>query len=97
MSPASPTAIDDAAIPRFPHGVRFREDKARGRFILVGPERIFNADDIATEILKRCDGRKSFGEILLELTEVFTADASVIRPDVESFLGDLREKGMVEL
>jgi pyrroloquinoline quinone biosynthesis protein D len=97
MSPIAPVPIDDAAIPRFPHGVRFREDKARGRFILVGPERIFNADDVATEILKRCDGRKSFGEILSELTEVFTADADVIRPDVESFLGDLRDKGMVEL
>ncbi|KQT45231.1 pyrroloquinoline quinone biosynthesis protein PqqD [Aureimonas sp. Leaf454] len=97
MSAAPSSAIDDAAVPRFPHGVRFREDKARGRFILVGPERIFNADDVATEILKRCDGRKSFGEILFELTEVFTADASVIRPDVESFLADLRQKGMVEL
>ncbi|KQT66220.1 pyrroloquinoline quinone biosynthesis protein PqqD [Aureimonas sp. Leaf460] len=97
MSPVLSTTIDDAVVPRFPHGVRFREDKARGRFILVGPERIFNADDVATEILKRCDGRKSFGEILFELTEVFTAEASVIRPDVESFLGDLRDKGMVEL
>ena len=89
--------IDDAVIPRFPHGVRFREDKARSGFILVAPERIFNADDVAVEILKRCDGRRSFGEILLELTEVFTADVSVIRPDVESFLEDLRQKGMVEL
>lgn len=91
------TAIADDTVPRLPHGVRFREDKTRGQFILVGPERIFNADQVATEILKRVDGKTTFGDILRQLTEAFTADETTIRPDVESFLIELRDKQMVTL
>ena len=89
--------ISGDVVPRFPHGVRFREDKARGQFILVAPERIFNADEVSVEILRRIDGRATLAEILDQLCEVFTADLSVIRPDVESFLLDLQSKQMVEL
>ena len=91
------TAIPDDTVPKLPHGVRFREDKVRGAFILVGPERIFNADGVAKEILQRVDGRASIGDIVRQLGEVFAADAAVIRPDVESFLIDLRDKQMVTL
>ena len=91
------TGIADDVVPRFPHGVRFREDKARGTFILVAPERIFNADEVSVEILKRVDGKTRFDGILAALAELFTADLSVIRPDVESFLLDLQSKQMVEL
>lgn len=91
------TAISDHVVPRFPHGVRFREDKARSAFILVAPERIFQADEVSVEILKRIDGKTSFGDLLLQLSEIFAADLAVIRPDVESFLTDLQSKQMVEL
>jgi pyrroloquinoline quinone biosynthesis protein D len=90
-------SIPDGTVPRLPHGVRFREDKARGQHILVGPERIFNADEVATQILLRIDGKASFGEIVEGLTQVFAADRDTIRPDVESFLLDLAEKQMVAL
>ncbi len=91
------SGIANDVIPKLPHGVRFREDKMRGQFILVGPERIFNADQVATEIIKRVDGQTTFGDILRQLTEAFTADEATIRPDVESFLIDLRDKQMVTL
>lgn len=91
------SALADHVVPTLPHGVRFREDKARGGFILVGPERIFNADDVSAEILKRIDGHTSLAEIVQQLTEVFAADADTIRPDVESFLQDLADKQMVTL
>jgi pyrroloquinoline quinone biosynthesis protein D len=91
------TEIADTTIPKLPHGVKFREDKVRGNFILVGPERIFNADDVATEILKRVDGKSDFGTIVRSLAEVFAADEATIRPDVASFLVDLSDKQMVTL
>ena len=91
------SALADGIVPRFPHGVRFREDKARGAFILVAPERIFNADEVSVEILKRIDGKATLGDILAQLAEIFAADLSVIRPDVESFLIDLQSKQMVAL
>lgn len=89
--------ISDEAVPSLPRGVKFREDKARGRYVLLGPERIFEADPIATEILKRIDGRTTFKGILDQLTELFTADEATIRPDVETLLTDLADKQMVDL
>ena len=89
--------LPDDTVPKLPHGVRFREDKARGQYILVGPERIFNADGVATEILKRVDGKTDIAGIVRQLAEVFTAEEAVIRPDVESFLIDLRDRQMVSL
>ncbi|MCM2503330.1 pyrroloquinoline quinone biosynthesis peptide chaperone PqqD [Aureimonas altamirensis] len=91
------TGLADELVPRFPHGVRFREDKTRGRHILVGPERIFEADGVATEILKRVDGRRRLDEIVADLAANFAADVSVIRPDVEGFLSELEEKQLVVL
>ncbi len=44
----APATIPDEAVPALPRGVKFREDKARGRYVLLGPERIFEADPIAT-------------------------------------------------
>ena len=93
----APNRIPDDAVPALPRGVKFREDKARGRYVLLGPERIFEADAIATEILKRIDGVTTFRGMLTQLTELFTADEATIRPDVESLLIDLSDKQMVTL
>ncbi|MBO0906559.1 pyrroloquinoline quinone biosynthesis peptide chaperone PqqD [Jiella sp. MQZ13P-4] len=92
-----PAGIADDAVPALPRGVKFREDKARGRFVLLGPERIFEADQVSTEILRLVDGKTPFAAILARLTEIFTADEAMIRPDVESFLRDLADKQMVTL
>ncbi|MCQ0987816.1 pyrroloquinoline quinone biosynthesis peptide chaperone PqqD [Jiella sp. LLJ827] len=89
--------IADDAVPSLPRGVKFREDKARGRFVLLGPERIFEADQVSTEILKRVDGKTTFKDVLGQLTEIFTADEATIRPDVESFLLDLSDKQMMTI
>ena len=89
--------LSGAIVPKFPHGVRFREDKTRGRFILVGPERIFEADGVATEILRRVDGVTSLDAIVADLASCFTADETQIRPDVEAFLNELSQKQMVVL
>ncbi|NDW04425.1 pyrroloquinoline quinone biosynthesis peptide chaperone PqqD [Jiella pacifica] len=94
---AAPRSIADETVPALPRGVKFREDKARGRYVLLGPERIFEADPIATEILKRIDGKTTFKAILGQLTQLFTADEATIRPDVEALLTDLSDKQMVTL
>ena len=91
------SGLADDTVPKLPHGVKFREDKARGGFILIGPERIFNADGVSTEILKRVDGHTSIAGIVASLADVFAAEPATIRPDVESFLADLADKQMVTL
>ncbi|MCW4115685.1 pyrroloquinoline quinone biosynthesis peptide chaperone PqqD [Aurantimonas sp. MSK8Z-1] len=91
------SALADDCVPTLPRGVRLREDHARGGTILVAPERIFTCDEIATEILKRCDGAATLAAIVADLSATFTVGSDQIRPDVEELLIDLRDKQMVTL
>ena len=70
--------MDDASIPRLPSGVRLHEDKVRGSWTLLGPERVFQLDDISVEILKRCTGDAALGAIEQDLAETFDAEVSEI-------------------
>src|ERR1700737_510904 len=50
------SAIPSAARPRLPRGVRLVHNEAQGGWVLLAPERVFKADAIAAEIIKRCTG-----------------------------------------
>lgn len=91
---ADPVHIDEDSIPKFPRGVRFRFDAARDRHIVLAPERVFMPDDIAVEILKRCDGR-AVAAIIDDLVETFNAPRDVIGKDVMAMLQDLADKGVL--
>ena len=45
--------------PRLARGMKLREDKARGQWVVLGPERMFVPDPIALEILRLVDGARS--------------------------------------
>ena len=63
---AEPTIAPDAK-PRLPRGVRLTHSEAHGGFVLLAPERIFKADAIAAEILKRCTGDATLAAIVDDL------------------------------
>jgi coenzyme PQQ biosynthesis protein PqqD len=83
--------------PRLPRGVRLRYDRARDRWVLLAPERIFELDEIGVEILKRCDGRTSASELSDALAKTFAAEPDEVRADVEAFLSDFSEKRVLDL
>ena len=87
--------MDAAAVPRFPRGVRLREDTARGRWVVMAPERAFVPDDIALEVLKLVDGARSVGDIADVLAARFAAPREVIEADITEMLRDLAERGVV--
>jgi coenzyme PQQ biosynthesis protein PqqD len=89
--------IDTQAKPRLPRGVRLREDKVRGRWVLLAPERIFEIDGIGVEILKRCDGEATVNEIVIDLARSFHADVTQVAPDVDAFIAGLSAKRIVDL
>ncbi|MDR3529518.1 MAG: pyrroloquinoline quinone biosynthesis peptide chaperone PqqD [Rhodopila sp.] len=78
--------------PRLAPGVRLRFDKTRGIWVLLCPERVIEAEGPASEILRRCDGTRTLGEIIDELAAVFTADRAVIAQDVTDMLTELATK-----
>ena len=85
------------AKPRLPHGVRLTHNEAQGGWVLLAPERIFKADAIAAEILKRCTGEATFAAIVDDLATTFSAPRDRIQADVSKLLSGLAEKKLLEL
>jgi pyrroloquinoline quinone biosynthesis protein D len=93
---ANDTIAADAK-PRLPRGVRLTHNEAQGGWVLLAPERIFKADAIAVEILKRCTGEATFAAIVEDLATTFNAPRERIQVDVSKLLNGLAEKKLLEL
>jgi pyrroloquinoline quinone biosynthesis protein D len=96
VSDPSP-AIPADARPRLPRGVRLVHNEAQGGWVLLAPERVFKADPIAVEIVKRCTGEASFGEIVDDLAKTYSAPREKILADVSALLRGLADKRLLEL
>ncbi len=89
--------VEDGSLPRLPRHVKLRFDQRRDRWIVLAPERVLMPDDVALEILQRCDGATSVSAIIEGLAEVYEASAEEIGKDVAELLQDLADKGFVQL
>ena len=85
MNDPSP-AIAVEARPRLPRGVRLVHNEAQGGWVLLAPERVFKADQIAVEIIKRCTGEATFGEIVDDLANTYAAPREKILADASTLL-----------
>ena len=84
--------------PRLPRGVRLVNNEAQGGWVLLAPERVFKADAIAVEILKRCTGLVSVDAIVDDLATAFPgAPRDRIHADVVKLVGGLADKKLLEL
>jgi pyrroloquinoline quinone biosynthesis protein D len=91
----APIRIEAASIPHLPRGVKLRFDEQRKRWTLLAPERVFVPDDIAVEILQRCDGVATVDAIADALAAKFGAPREEVARDVTEMLQDLANKGVV--
>lgn len=90
--------IAPSAKPRLPRGVRLVHNEAQGGWVLLAPERVFKADAIAHEILKRCTGETSVEQIVDDLAKAFAgAPRERIHEDVVKLIGGLADKKLLEL
>ena len=94
---ASGDALAPDARPRLPRGVRLVHNEAQGGWVLLAPERIFKADAIAVEILKRCTGEATLATIVDDLAKTFNAPRERIHADVSKLLRGLADKKLLEL
>jgi pyrroloquinoline quinone biosynthesis protein D len=92
-----PGAIAPDARPRLPRGVRLMHNEAQGGWVLLAPERVFKADGVAVEILKRCTGEATFATIIDDLATTFAAPRERILADVTALLRGLAAKRLLEL
>ena len=92
-----PIAIPLDARPRLPHGVRLVHNEAHGGWVLLAPERVFKADPIAAEIVKRCTGQATVSAIVNDLAQTYSAPHDRILADVSALLRQLAERRLLEL
>lgn len=86
---------DEAAVPVFAAGVKFRFDAVREAWVVLAPERLFLPDEQAVEILKLVDATRSLGAIIDDLAARYAAPRALIAGDVETMLQDLADKGVL--
>lgn len=92
-----PAAIPPDARPRLPHGVRLLQSQAHGGWVLLAPERVFKADAIAVEIIKRCTGEATLVEIVDDLAGTYSAPRDRVLADTTALLRGLADKKLLEL
>jgi pyrroloquinoline quinone biosynthesis protein D len=91
------TDLSGNARPRLPRGVRLMHSEAQGGWVLLAPERVFKADTVTVEILKRCTGAATLDAIVDDLAKAFAAPRERIHADVVKLLGSLADKKLLEV
>jgi pyrroloquinoline quinone biosynthesis protein D len=85
----------DASQPRLATGCRWGGTE-ENRMILF-PEGAMKLMGTGRQVLERCDGQRTFGEILTELQKEFDkTDPEKIRADISMFLEQLHRKRIVD-
>jgi pyrroloquinoline quinone biosynthesis protein D len=85
----------DSSQPRLAAGCRWGGSDA-DRVILF-PEGAIKLQGTGRQVLERCDGKRTFGEIIAELQNQFgDADPDKIRADITMFLEQLQRKRIVD-
>ncbi len=88
--------VDQDTKPVLPRHIKLRHDAGRDAWVLLAPERVFNPDPIAVEVLKLCDGNRNVSDIAVVLAKDFQAPEETIRADLIAMLQDLADKGVVK-
>lgn len=90
---------EDTSQPRLAAGCRWGAESKPGndeRMILF-PEGAIKLQGTGRQVLERCDGQRTFAEIIAELQVQFAdADPTKIRADINQFLEQLRHKRIVD-
>jgi pyrroloquinoline quinone biosynthesis protein D len=85
----------DTSQPRLATGCRWGGTET-DRMILF-PEGAIKLQGTGRQVLERCDGQRTFGEIIAELEKEFgTTDPAKIRADITMFLEQLQKKRIVD-
>ena len=80
-------------IPEIAPTFRFQWEEAQDCYVILYPEGMVKLSGSAGEIMKRCDGVKSTGEIITELEGAFPGVD--LKDDVRNFLDNARNNGWI--
>jgi pyrroloquinoline quinone biosynthesis protein D len=90
---------EDTSQPRLATGCRWGAEPNPGsdERVILFPEGAIKLQGTGRQILERCDGQRTFAQIIVELQSQFVdADPAKIRADISQFLEQLRHKRIVD-
>ena len=91
----SMTPPNDSSQPHLATGCRWGGSE-ENRVILF-PEGAIQLQGTGRQVLERCDGQRTFGQIIAELQAQFSAaDPAKVREDISKFLEQLQKKRIVD-
>jgi pyrroloquinoline quinone biosynthesis protein D len=88
----------DASQPRLATGCRWAPSSGTEDVrMLLFPEGAIKLQGTGRQVLERCDGQRTFGEIIADLQKEFgKTDPDKIRADIGIFLEQLQKKRIVD-
>ncbi|MFL6600013.1 MAG: pyrroloquinoline quinone biosynthesis peptide chaperone PqqD [Steroidobacteraceae bacterium] len=89
------TAISPDVRPTLGRGFRLQWEPAQQAHVLLYPEGMVKLNGSAGEILKRCDGARTVGEIVNDLESAFSTTG--LAKDVTAFVNVALEKRWLEI
>lgn len=81
------------SVPSVAKPFRFQWEEAQACFVLLYPEGMVKLNSAAGEILKRCDGERTVGDIISELEAQFSVPD--LADDVLEFFVEAHGKGWI--
>ena len=90
---------DNSSHPRLAASCRWGAENKPGseERVVLFPEGAIKLQGTGRQVLERCDGQRTFAEIIAELQAQFgEADPEKIRGDISQFLEQLRHKRIVD-
>src|SRR6516164_5386208 len=88
-------AIDPNARPAIGRGFRLQWEPAQQAHVLLYPEGMVKLNGSAGEILKRCDGVRTVGEIITDIESAFATKG--LASEVTTFMLTALEKRWLEI
>jgi pyrroloquinoline quinone biosynthesis protein D len=92
---AGKVAVTPATRPAIGKGFRLQWENAQVAYVLLYPEGMIKLNTSAGEILRRCNGESTVGEITADLEKAFSTRG--LEADVIAFVAMAREKHWVVL
>jgi pyrroloquinoline quinone biosynthesis protein D len=88
---------EDSSQPRLAAGCRWGTESPAAERMILFPEGAMKLQGTGRQVLERCDGQRTFAQIISELQSQFSdADPAKIRADISQFLEQLKHKRIVD-
>jgi pyrroloquinoline quinone biosynthesis protein D len=90
-------ALERSARPMLAKKAVLRWDRFSQKNMLLYPERGLSLNEVASAIVRRCDGAHTIDDIVAELSATFSeATPGAVERDVLEFLEQLVDRGLLE-